>query len=120
MTAAMPWFDPGALIWLGPTLGVLEALWGGVIGLLSHALVRKGRGRGVVYGHLYAGLAVAIAFLTAGAAARASGQPPAIYATLLAGGGPLLVAAALSLVSVARAYRLIELHRMAALDSQRL
>jgi hypothetical protein len=114
MSSIMPWFDPNALIWIGPGVGLLEALWGGAVGLLAYALARKGRGRSLVFGHLYAGLATALGLLVAGAAAWREGQPLAIYVFLLAAGAPLLAAALLSLVNVTRLYRLTELRRMQA------
>lgn len=117
MMDARAWFDPAALMWAGPLLGVLEAAWGGALGLLGYGLVRRGRGRAVVYGHLYAGLAAALGFLAGGAVGFLTDQPTPIWASLLGAGAPLLVAALISRVNIGRAYRLIELNRMRALDA---
>ena len=40
MTSVTPWFDPAALMWIGPGGGVLEAAWGGALGLLAYAMIR--------------------------------------------------------------------------------
>lgn len=113
MTTA-PWFDVNVLAWIGPGLGILEAAWGGAVGLLAYHLVRKGRARGFVYAYLWAGLIAAVLFLCSGAIAFASGQPTMISASLLAMGSPLLVAAVLSLINVTNVYRIVELRRMQA------
>lgn len=113
MTTA-PWFDVTALAWIGPGLGILEAAWGGVIGLLGYYLVRKGRARGFVYAYLWAGLAAAVVFLGGGVIALISGQPPIVSTSLAIFGSPLLVAAVLSLINVTNAYRAVELRRMQA------
>jgi hypothetical protein len=113
MTTA-PWFDVNALAWIDPGLGILEAAWGGAVGLLAYHLVRKGRARGFVYAYLWGGLIAAVLFLCSGALALVSGQPTMISVSLIALGSPLLVAAVLSLINVKNAYRTVELRRMQA------
>lgn len=114
MTDVTPWFDPAALMWIGPAGGVLEAIWGGALGLLAYALIRRGRGRALLTAYVYAGLLAAIALLTAGTVAFAQRQPLPVYWTLWAFGAPLLIASSLSLLNVTAAYRAVELRRMMA------
>jgi hypothetical protein len=111
-----PWFDPAALIWIGPAGGVSEALWGAGLGALSYGLIRKGRARSWVMGYVQLGLVAALALLTAGAIGASSGQPRMIWISLLILGAPLLAASAPTLVNVANLYRQAELRRMQALE----
>jgi hypothetical protein len=109
-----PWFDPAALIWMGPGLGLAEALWGGAAGLLAYGFATKGRGRALLQGWLLAGLIAGVGFLAAGVAGWLAGQPVPIWASLVAAGGPLLVAALFTRANLRNLYRLIELRRMHA------
>lgn len=111
-----PWFDPAALLWIGPVAGTLEAAWGGLLGILAYALARRGRGHRIVFVHLYIGLGAAAALITSGLLARLQGQPVAISGALLGMGAPLLVAAAFSLITFSRIQRAAELRRMRAMD----
>jgi peptidoglycan/LPS O-acetylase OafA/YrhL len=116
MITPSPWFDLNNLIWIGPSIGVLEAAWGGAIGLLSWAYVRKGRGQALVYGHLYVGLIAALGLMLAGGLGAVQGQPHLLWICLCALGAPLLVAAISALVGVRQSYRVAELRRMQALE----
>lgn len=109
-----PWFDPNALLWIGPIAGGLEAAWGGALGLLAYSIVRKGKGRAWVYGYAWAGALVALVLIGAGVIGGIEGQPLPIYVSLLGLGGPLLIAAVLSRIAFGKAYRLAELRRMQA------
>jgi hypothetical protein len=111
-----PWFDPSALAWIDPAIGMVETAWGGLLGVLSYAYARKGRAHGLVFAHLYLGLAGAAALVAAGALARLQGQPTAISGSLLSLGGPLLIAAGFSLVNFGKLYRAAELRRMQAME----
>lgn len=115
MTAA-PWFDLSNLVFIGPGVGTAEALWGASIGLLCQALVRKGRGRPWVFGHLWGGLSAGLALVASGVLGALSGQPVALWASLVGLGAPLAVAAAGTLPSIGHAYRAVELRRMHALE----
>lgn len=114
MIGVTPWFDPAALMWIGPAGGVLEATWAGLLGVLAYALLRRGRGRAVLMAYVYAGLIAAVALLAGGAIAWLQKQPLVICWSLWAFGAPLLIASSLSLVNVASAYRAWELRRMTA------
>ena len=114
MTSVTPWFDPAALMWIGPAGGVLEAAWGGALGLLAYALIRRGRGRAFLMAYVYTGLVAAVALLTGGTIAFLQKQPLQIYWSLWAFGAPLLIASSLGLFNVAAAYRAVELRRMTA------
>jgi hypothetical protein len=116
MITTTPWFDPAALMWIGPTGGVAEGLWGAGLGLLSYALIRKGRARGWVLGYVQLGLLASIALLAAGAAGAATGQPQIIWISLLILGAPLLAVSIPTLFNVANLYRHAELRRMSALE----
>jgi hypothetical protein len=116
MTAPAPWFDLSDLVWIGPLGGGLEFAWSATLVLFSFYLVRKGRGRPWVFGHAAAGVAAGAVLSVAGAAAVAQGQPYPIFVTLLALGVPLLVTAAFNFWAVHKAYQLIELRRMQALE----
>jgi hypothetical protein len=116
MITTTPWFDPAALMWIGPIAGLTEGLWGAGVGLLSYALIRKGRARGWVMGYVQLGLLAAIAVLSAAAIGAATGQPPIIWIGLTILGAPLLAVSVPTLFNVANLYRHAELRRMQALE----
>jgi hypothetical protein len=104
------------LSWIGPTAGMAEAFWGGCVGLIAYSLMQKGRGRPLIYGLLYLGLVAALAFFAIAAVAWARGEPTIVVRSFAMLGGPILIAASLSLVSVSKSYRQAELRRMQALE----
>lgn len=116
MIAHIPWFPISDLIWLGPLAGVLCAVWGGMIGVLGYAFVRKGRRRRLVYGFVYAGGLAGILSCLAGLLGLLTDQPLPIYASLMGLGIPVLIGAGASLFSIGKAYQAVELRRMYALE----
>ena len=111
-----PWFDPAILLWAGPAAGLVEAAWGGSLGVLAYAYARKGVGRRFISAFLLLGLGAAVVLLASGLLAWSLGQPPAIFGSLAGLGAPLLVAALLSMFTFSKIYRAAELRRMRAMD----
>jgi hypothetical protein len=103
-------------MWAGPLVGMAEAAWGGMLTVLAYRYAGKGQARGLVFGHLYLGLAASVALVTAGAIAWLQGQPSVIFGSLLGLGSPLLVAVAFSLNAFGKIYRQAELRRMQAME----
>lgn len=111
---AEPWFDLHTQIWLGASVGVFAGLWGSALGVLAGLLIPKGKGKGVIFGLLYLGLAIGVGMLGTGLAALVSGQPYGVWYPLLLGSFPLTLLAG-SFVFVARhRYRQVELRKMQA------
>jgi peptidoglycan/LPS O-acetylase OafA/YrhL len=108
-----PWFDPNAWAWLPGTLfGCLGGLWGGMVGTLAP----MGRARKLVICSGIALVVIAGAFLAAGVAALAVGQPYGIWYGLLLPGvlGLILIPCLLPVIRMA--YREAEERRMQAAD----
>ena len=58
-------------------------LWGSALGVLGGLLVPKGKGRGLVFGLLWAGVVAGVAAGTAGLVGLLSGQPYAVWCPLV-------------------------------------
>lgn len=111
-----PWWDQTTGIWIGAGVGSLIGLWGTVVGVAGGLLVPKGHGKGLVFGLLYAGLAVGLVVVVSGLTALVLGQPYHVwYPSTLPGALLLLLSVPFLFIMKAR-FREVELRKMQAQD----
>lgn len=111
---AEPWFDLPTQIWLGVGGGVFAGLWGSALGVMGGLLIPKGKGKPLVFGLLFLGLAVGFGMLVAGLVALLSGQPYGVWYPLLLGSFPLTLLAGTFVFVARHRYRQVELRKMQA------
>lgn len=111
-----PWFTEWGAGLVGAAVGCLVGLWGAAVGCLSGWLVPRCRGRGVIFGLLWLGVAAGVVCVGVAAAALAGGQPYRVWYPF-ALSRVMLSVMATSFVFVARGrYRAAEEARMALGD----
>jgi len=111
---AEPWFDLNTQIWLGSGLGGFGGLWGSALGVMGGLLIPKGKGKSLVFGLLFLGLAVGVGSLATGLVALLSGQPYAVWYPLLLGSVPLTLLSSIFVFVARHRYRQVELRKMQA------
>jgi hypothetical protein len=102
--AVEPWWDPNLSFLVGVIGGPLVGLWGSALG----------KGRGFVFGLLWAGAVVGMAGVVFAVAAVVGGQPYAIWYPLALCGGLLTMLSVPFLFITRHNYRQVELRKMEA------
>ena len=111
---AEPWFDPNVAGLAGAIMGTAGGVWGGAVGVAGGLLVPKGKGKGLVFGLLWLGVAAGAACGGLGLAALLAGQPYELWYSFLLPGVLLLGLSVPFLFVMRNRYRQVELRRMQA------
>lgn len=107
------WFDSRTAGMLGGIGGTLLGLWGALIGIVAS----RGKARGFVLASANAMLVIGVACLAGGVAALVTGQPYAVYYTLLLFGIILVAVIGFIRRGLVARYEQLELQRMQSMDA---
>ena len=110
------WFDNHTAGWISRLLNIAGGLYGALFGCLAGFLVPLGKGRRLIIGLLWFGLAAGALLLLIGLTALFLGQPYHVWYSFVLPGVILLILTPIFLVVMPQQYAQAELRRMQALD----